>query len=98
MTSFDWTGLLIGTLAGGALGGLFFGGLAWGMKIALRRAHPTAILLPSAIVRIAVLLAGGWAVAEWLGVAGVLGFALGFLALRTIVLARIRAGLTKEAA
>lgn len=98
MTGFDWTGFLIGVLAGGALGALFFAGLAWGVKIALRRPHPTAILLPSAALRIAGLLAGGWAVAVWLGVEGALGFALAFIGLRTILLARIRAGLAKEAA
>ncbi len=97
MTNFDWIGLLIGVLAGGTLGALFFAGLAWGVKNALRRPHPMGVLLPSAILRIGGLLAGGWAIAAWLGIVGALGFALGFLGLRTILLARIRAGLAKEA-
>ncbi|MCC7326833.1 MAG: hypothetical protein IT521_08535 [Burkholderiales bacterium] len=97
MIGFDWSGLMIGTLAGGALGALFFAGLAWGMKVALRRPNPVAILLPSAAVRIAALLAGGWVIAAWLGVAGALGFALAFLGLRFILVARIRARMANEA-
>ncbi len=98
MTSLDWTGFLIGVLAGGTLGALFFAGLAWSMKIALRRPHPAAILLPSAVLRIAGLLAGGWVVAASLGGAGALGFALAFIGLRTILLARIRVVLAKKVA
>lgn len=88
---FNWMGLLVGSLAGCVFAVVFFGGLAWGMKIALRRANPAAVLLPSAALRIAAVLAGGWAVAAWLGIAGALGFAVAFIVLRTVLLAWLRA-------
>ena len=96
MTPFDWSAFLIGLLAGGALGALFFAGLAFGMTIALKRPHPAAILLPSAALRIAGLLSGSWLVASWLGLAGGVGLALGFFSVRTLVLTRARAALARK--
>ncbi len=96
MAGFDWSGFLLGALAGGALSALFFAGLAWGMKLALRRPNPTAILLPSAALRIAALLGGGWVVAALLGVAGAVGFGLAFIVLRTILVARLRTTFQSE--
>lgn len=90
MTGFDWSGFLLGALAGSVLSALFFAGLAWGMKRALQRPNPAVILLPSAALRIALLLGGGWAVATLLGVAGAVGFGLAFFVLRTIIVARLR--------
>ncbi|MBV6271893.1 hypothetical protein KVP09_03050 [Alcaligenaceae bacterium CGII-47] len=90
MMSFSWMGFFVGLLAGCLFSMLFFAGLAWGMKIALRRANPAAVLFSSAALRIAAVLAGGWAVATWLGVAGALGFAVAFIVLRTVLLAWLR--------
>lgn len=90
MIDFSWMGLLVGSLAGCVFAVIFFAGLAWGMKLALRRANPAAVLLPSAVLRIGAVLAGGWAVAVWLGAAGALGFAVAFIVLRTVLLAWLR--------
>ena len=87
MTNFNWAGLLIGMLAGGVFAALFFAGLAWGMKLALRRTNPIAILLPSAVLRIAVVIAGGWAVAVWVGTVAAVSFAVAFIVFRTVLLA-----------
>lgn len=87
MTNVNWTGLLIGLLAGGVFGALFFAGLAWGMKFALRHTNPIVILLPSAVLRIAMVIAGGWAVAVWFGTVAALSFAVAFILFRTVLLA-----------
>ncbi len=91
MISVDWGAFLLGALIGCGFSALFFAGLAWGMKLALRRSSPVPVLLSSAALRIALLLAAGWGVAAWLGSAGVAGFAMAFIVLRTILLARLRA-------
>ncbi len=85
----DWTAFALGMLAGTGAGALYFAGLAWGMRLALRGPRPMAVLLPSAAIRIALLLAAGWGTAQ-LGAAAVAGFALAFLALRFFLIAAIR--------
>lgn len=89
MNSIDWslfvTGLTIGVIASA----VFFAGLGWGMRLALRTARPMAVLLPSAVLRIALLLIVGWWVAT-LGATAMLGFALGFVVLRTVLVAVLR--------
>lgn len=96
MMDFNWIGFLIGSLAGCVFAAVFFAGLAWGMKIALRRSNPVAVLLPSAALRIAAVLAGGWAVATWLGIAAALGFAVAFIVLRAVLLAWVRGTVPTE--
>jgi hypothetical protein len=86
----DWTGLALGLLAGSAAAGLFFAGLALGLRLSRRRARPLAVLLPSAALRIALLLAAGWWVASALGAAAAAGFALAFLIWRTLLVAAMR--------
>ncbi|MEO6986581.1 MAG: hypothetical protein ABI155_14695 [Paralcaligenes sp.] len=90
MIHLDWTEFLLGALMGCGLSALFFAGLAWGMKLALRHSNSAVILISSAALRIAFLLAGGWLVAIWLGVSGASGFAVAFIVLRTILLACLR--------
>ncbi len=85
----DWTSFALGLLAGTAAGALYFAGLAWGVRLALRRARGASILLLSAAVRIALLLAAGWGIAQ-LGVAALVGFAAAFLILRFFLVAAMR--------
>jgi F1F0 ATPase subunit 2 len=85
----DWTMFALGLLGGAAASALFFGGLALGMRVALRAARPAGVLLLSAALRIALLLAVVWWVTGQ-GMAPLGGFALGFLAARFAILASQR--------
>ncbi|SMX48844.1 ATP synthase subunit I [Maliponia aquimaris] len=89
MIAVDWMGLGFGALAGAVASGLFFAGLAWGMRLALRSARPTQVLLISGALRIAALLGAGWLVAE-LGAWELAGFALAFLPIRFAALSIAR--------
>lgn len=93
----DWGVFALGLLGGALAGALFFAGLAWGMRLALRTARPMSVLLPSAAIRIALLLAAGFWIAGLGGVA-LAGFALGFLVLRLVMLSVLRAKSMKGAA
>ena len=81
MTEIDWGALMFGLVVGTGVSALFFAGLAFGMRIALRAARPTAILLLSASLRIALLLAVGWFVVQTGGWA-FFGYAVSFLLVR----------------
>ncbi len=94
MISIDWPLFTFGLMAGTVAGALFFAGLAWGMQLALRTARPMAVLLPSAAIRIALLLAAGAWIAS-LGAVALAGFAIAFLVLRLVMLAVLRAGPSK---
>lgn len=89
MPEIDWIALALGMVAGSAVGALYFAGLAWSVRRALGRARPVAVLLPSAGLRIALLLLAGWGTAQ-LGVVALAGFALAFLGLRVGVVAAAR--------
>lgn len=89
MMTIDWTGLAIGLATGAVAAALFFAGLGWGMRLALRTTRPVAVLLPSAALRIALLLGAGWWVAR-LGVTAAVGFALAFFAVRFALVAMLR--------
>lgn len=91
MTGIDWGAFMLGLAAGAAVSALFFAGLAFGMGIALRATRPTTILLLSASLRIALLLALGWFVAQAGGWA-FFGYAVSFLLVRhfAIVFSRTR--------
>ncbi|MEH6728927.1 MAG: ATP synthase subunit I, partial [Hyphomicrobiales bacterium] len=75
MMSFDWIAVALGLAIGSAMSVLFFAGLGLGMQIALRSAKPVALLLVSAIVRMAVLLGVGFLVVEQAGPWSLLGYA-----------------------
>lgn len=92
----EWTMFALGLLGGSLSSVLFFGGLALGMRYALRAARPARALLLSAAVRIALLLAVVWWVAG-LGIAALGGFALGFLVARFAILAAQRPRLGPDA-
>jgi hypothetical protein len=89
MSAVDWTTFGLGAGFGLVIGAVFFAGLAYGMRFALRQARPLPVLLLSAAVRIAMLLAVGWWVAAQ-GAVALAGFALAFLVLRIGVSAFVR--------
>ncbi len=89
LLDFDYTLFGFGLLAGTVASGLYFAGLAWGMRLALRAARPVAVLLPSASIRIALLIGAGF----WISQSGALalaGFALAFLMVRLVVTSAMR--------
>ena len=82
----DWPAVLLGFSIGVPVSVLFFVGLAWGMRLALRSAQPGVLLLLSSLCRIAVLLAVGF----WVKTFGdsawpVAGYALAFFLVRLVV-------------
>ncbi|MGB3247087.1 MAG: ATP synthase subunit AtpR [Sulfitobacter sp.] len=89
MMSIDWSALMLGLAVGAGISALFFAGLAFGMRLALGAARPTGILLVSAGLRIALLLAVGWLVAQ-MGVWAFAGYALSFLLIRFVAIAIAR--------
>lgn len=91
MITVDWTALLTGLLAGLLMSVLFFTGLAWGMRLALRSVRPGGILLLSAFCRIALLLGVGfWLAAITANVWVPVGYGLAFLLTRLAVVFRAR--------
>ncbi|PUB16192.1 N-ATPase subunit AtpR [Yoonia sediminilitoris] len=91
MMAFDPGGLVLGLSMGAIMSVVFFAGLGWGMKIALRAANPVTLLLLSAALRIAALLGVGWLVVAQGGPWALLGFALVFVCVRfaAITIARM---------
>lgn len=85
MTEIDWGALMLGLAVGAGVSALFFAGLAFGMRIALRATRPTVILLLSASLRIALLLAVGWFVAQAGGWA-FFGYGLSYLLVRFLAI------------
>jgi F1F0 ATPase subunit 2 len=75
---------LLATAAGFVLGGLFYGGLWWTVRHLSEFRHPALTLLGSGVLRVAVVLAGFYAVAggDW---RRVLLCLLGFLIARLAV-------------
>jgi hypothetical protein len=77
--------VLLGVGIGIVASALFFLGLAFGMRLALRSASPIKLLSLSAALRIAGLLGIGWAVAQYGGAWAALGFGAAFFAMRLVV-------------
>ncbi len=91
MTVPDALPLLLAWLAGGALSAFFFGGLWWTLRKGLSAKNPALWVLPSALLRTAVVLAGFY----WVGGGDwrrLLACLVGFVMARQIVLR-----LTREA-
>lgn len=87
----DWDALLRGFLWGLPVSALFFAGLAWGMRLALRSTQPASLLLLSATCRIAALLGVGyWVSAAASNAWPLAGYALAFFFVRMLAIARAR--------
>ncbi len=87
----DWNAMLLGLAVGVPVSVLFFVGLAWGMRLALRSRRPGSLLLLSAACRIAMLLGIGF----WIAAAGtnawpLAGYALAFFLVRLVAVSRAR--------
>lgn len=82
----DWGGMLLGLSIGVPVSALFFAGLAWGMRLALRSRQPQGWLLLSAAFRIAMLLGVGfWIADSTTDIWSLAGYALAFFLVRLIV-------------
>ncbi|SFO18433.1 hypothetical protein SAMN04487859_11852 [Roseovarius lutimaris] len=92
MIAIDWTALVLGGASGLVMGGLFFVGLALGMRLALRSVSPVKLLTLSATLRIAALLGVGWVVIGQGGPWAALGYAIAFLMVRIIATTIARVG------
>lgn len=93
MIVMDWSAVAVGLLIGLVTSGMFFAGLEFGMRLALRTERPVNILVLSAALRIIVLLGVVWGVVVFLGPFALGGFAVAFLAVRGAAMALARAGL-----
>lgn len=91
----DWPDLLMGLVAGGAMGGLYFASLALGIRLALRQRRTTLVLAISSALRIALVLGVGWLIAQS-GLTMLVGYGLGFVLARRLAIALARP--TPEAA
>ena len=95
MINIDGYALSLGMIAGASASTLFFVGLAYGMRIAFGTDRPAIVLLLSAGMRIAMLLATGLFVAKT-GAWALGGFAVSFLLVRFIAITFARIRPTKE--
>lgn len=78
--------MLFGMAVGTVVSAVFFAGLGYGVRLALRSARPTVVLLLSAALRIGAFLGCLWVTAQS-GLWATLGFALAFLVVRLIAIA-----------
>lgn len=60
----DWPNLLIGFGVGVVVSLVYFAGLAWSVRVALTSSRHAVVLLPSAVLRIGLLLTVGWLVTD----------------------------------
>jgi hypothetical protein len=85
MIAIDWSTVIAGAALGSVAAALYFAGLAFGMRFALRRANPVMLLTLSAVIRIVLLLAVAWGLAVQGGPWVAAGFAVAFLIVRMVV-------------
>ena len=87
----DWSAMLLGLAVGMPVSVLFFVGLAWGMRLALRSRRPGGLLLLSAACRIVLLLAiGFWITTSSSNAWPLAGYALAFFLVRLVAVSRAR--------
>ena len=92
MIPFEWTQIMIGICAGTAISALYFAGLAYGMRIALRTTSPIRILSISATLRMVMLLGAGWVVTTQSGPWAFVGYGAAFFVVRFIATTVARIG------
>lgn len=95
MSTLDWPALLLGMLLGLAISSLFFWGLNVGIRRALGAQHSAGTLLVSFLLRMALLLGIGFALAAlsaslW----PLMGYVLAFFVVRWQVIRRARRAMT----
>ena len=84
VVSVDWSLLGLGALVGVLIGGVFFAGLALGVRAAMRSDRALTILTASATVRILACVGAAWLVLMLLGPWGFAGFGAGFVLSRMV--------------
>lgn len=84
MSSVDWPTMAVGGSVGVVAAGLFFVGLALGIRWALHCDMPARALAFSAALRISALLGVGWIVVGQGGPWAGIGYALAFIATRQV--------------
>ncbi|MDW7745904.1 hypothetical protein [Halomonas sp.] len=94
----DWHAVITGFGTGVAVSILYFVGLALSIRLAMRLIRPVSVLLPSAALRIGLLLWAGWLVTEG-GTLGwaFAGYALAFFLVRFTATLMARLPRVKEA-
>lgn len=93
MPDFDAQALLLGLGAGLASSSLFFAGLGWSLRRALRTRLPVLILLPSFLLRAALLLgAAAWLARSANPLWALPAYALAFFLVRSVAVRRARTG------
>lgn len=96
MIPFEWSQILIGMGVGAAISTLYFAGLAYGMRTALRTLSPIRILSMSAALRMAMLLGAGWIVTSQSGPWAFVGYGAAFFILRFVATTWARIGAKTE--
>ena len=87
----DWNAVLLGFAVGVPVSVLFFVGLAWGMRLALRSRQTGSVLLLSAAFRIALLLGiGFWITTSSPNAWPLAGYAFAFFLVRLAAVLRAR--------
>lgn len=92
MMTFDWSSVVLGLAIGAMTSAVFFAGLAWGMRLALRSKKTVSVLVLSAAVRIFALIGIGSIVAGLGGVWSLLGYAVAFICMRFITTTVVSVG------
>ena len=92
MIAFDWTHSVIGLAVGTGIATLYFAGLAYGMRLALRTGAPLRVLSISAAARMAILLGMGWVVTLQYGPWAFVGYGAAFFVVRFIATTVARVG------
>jgi F1F0 ATPase subunit 2 len=93
MIDFPWRPIVEGFGLGVLASGVFFAGLAWGLRHALQARRPALVLIASFLLRAGLLIGAGW----WLArhsqpVWSVPAFALAFFMVRAVAVRRARRG------
>lgn len=85
MMIIDWPDALMGFGVGMAVSIVYFAGLAVSVRVALTSSRPAAVLLPSAVLRIGLLLAVGWLVSDGASLVWAFaGYGLAFFLVRAL--------------
>ena len=98
VVSVDWSLLGLGALVGGLIGGVFFAGLALGVRTAMRSDRALTILTVSATVRILACVGAAWLVLVQLGPWGFAGFGAAFVLSRRVATSFARGRVPAEGA